>query len=486
MSSQLKYHANPIMLLIISVAIAWYVGYHFHPGAMSPDSFSILSQARSGVFLDNHPPLLALIWRQIEAIVLGPIGMLIFNLSLFYGGLYLIFLQEIRAYPIAVFITVTIIGLYPPIIGILGAIWADITMAALFLFSIGLHVTVSRCAPINKPQKIILSIITNFFNPLLAFFFIFISIALRHNAAAAAYPLVVFFLMCGFDRTSEYLTIKRLKTMAIMAIALIALFFLAAKQISNWMVDTPSHFWRVAALYDIAGTSYHQQTDLFCPRTVKSSSLVAINILYTPRSVIPLLIGRQVHVLPVGSVEPEAPPIEFIDDTSRTNHAVFQCWISVITNYPLSYLKHRWEVYKSLTTRSPWGLWGAVYDWTIPNDLGIPEMAPRGSLYFDTVKTLAARSPIFIPIFYVCIGIVFFMPVLWLALSRKNSMLMLSAALYASATTHSVGLFFFAASADFRYSHWTITATMIATSLLLLEGCKSLGQKRRHSVASLN
>jgi hypothetical protein len=61
--------ATLLILLIITMAMQVYL--HFAPGAMSPDSFTILAQARSGIFEDGHPPLMAAIWRLLELIEPG-------------------------------------------------------------------------------------------------------------------------------------------------------------------------------------------------------------------------------------------------------------------------------------------------------------------------------------------------------------------------------------------------------------------------------
>lgn len=477
MNCLLKPYAKSFVLMTVCCAIAWYVGSHFSPGAMSPDSVSILTQARSGIYLDNHPPLLAFLWRQVEIFVSGPIGLLILNLSFFYGGLYLIFRPYARTCFLSALLLLLIVGLYPPIIGILGAIWADITMAGVFLLALGICATLTGGSLVKQLGPVPPSLI-HISSLLLSSCLIFFGIAVRHNAAAAAYPLIVFLLLCSFRKRPGPLVKKLIMTAMVGALSVIILFF-AAKQISSGMVRSPSHFWRVAALYDLAGISYHEQTDAFCPGTVKRPAQTTINVLYTPRSVIPLLTGRQVHQLPIGSPELEAPPIEFIDDGAETNQRISRCWFKAITSHPTSYLKHRWAVYQSLITRSPWGLWGAVYDWSIPNELGVPELLPRNSPYFDIIKGLAARNMIFIPILYVCLGLLLFVPALLLGLRTGSSMLMLAAALYASATAHTAGLFFFAASADFRYSHWTITATIIATSILALNGIEFLVRKYR-------
>jgi hypothetical protein len=135
----------------------------------------------------------------------------------------------------------------------------------------------------------------------------------------------------------------------------------------------------------------------------------------------------------------------------------------------VAYLIHRFEVFRSLVTRSEWGLWGPFYDKIMPNDLGIAERPVEDSLYFRGVKALSSRSVVFVPLLYIVIALVAVVPTLVIGLRRRDDSLVMASALYASGLAHMVGLFFFAASADFRYSHWMITATVVASSLVLLD-----------------
>ena len=61
------------------------------------------------------------------------------------------------------------------------------------------------------------------------------------------------------------------------------------------------------------------------------------------------------------------------------------------------------------------------------------------------------------------------LPALVFGLRFQNQTLLVASALYGSGLAHMAGLFFLAASADFRYSHWMITTTVLATSLVVLE-----------------
>jgi hypothetical protein len=54
--------------IIVTVAI-------FYPGYLSPDSLVQLSQGRSGVFNDWHPPVMSWLWGIFDRMIPGPLAM---------------------------------------------------------------------------------------------------------------------------------------------------------------------------------------------------------------------------------------------------------------------------------------------------------------------------------------------------------------------------------------------------------------------------
>ena len=66
------------------------------PGVMTWDSFGQLGEARSGVYSDGHPPVMALVWSVLDRIVPGPFGMLVLQSWSFLLGSYFILLRAMR------------------------------------------------------------------------------------------------------------------------------------------------------------------------------------------------------------------------------------------------------------------------------------------------------------------------------------------------------------------------------------------------------
>ncbi len=437
-------------LFLLVAAMGWHVYQHFAPGAMSPDSLSILSQARSGVFEDGHPPLVTAVWGVLDRIVAGPIGMLLLNLAMFYGGLFLIFRATLQRYRLLGILACVCIGLFPPLLGILGVIWIDITMAGLYLLALGCWLSL-----LDSHRRAAVLVL-----PIMA-----LAIATRHNAAAAAFPLLTLFMLRSPAAGDGWTGFVR--AVAWGAIATVLL-FVGTKWLSAQFVDQPRHLWRAAALYDIAGASHYEDRNLFHPGVLVDSSLDEIHRLYSPRSYFPLMTGDQIHV-PPGTPPGKGKPLEL--DTSNPNlgEALGRNWREVVLQHPQSYLRHRTEFFMSMVKREPWGLWAPYFDMIYPNQLGITERrVSRSTEIFWHIRWLSISSWLFEPLPYLVISALLFLPVFGLGLVLRDRLLQASGALYASGVLHMGGLFFFAVTPDFRYSHWLLTATAVATGLLAL------------------
>ncbi|KQT14369.1 hypothetical protein [Ramlibacter sp. Leaf400] len=445
--------ALPALLFVLVAAIAAHVYVNFAPGAMSPDSLSILGQARAGVFEDGHPPLMTAVWQLLDRIVPGPVGMLVLHLAMFYGGLFLIFRTALKQHgPLAIAVCVGV-GLYPPLLGILGVIWIDITMAGLFLLAVGCWLSSGDSRP--RPPLLLLALVLTA-----------LGISARHNAAAAAFPLLALFLLRDARPASAWPKAAA-RAIALGAIATVLL-FVAGKWVSAQFVDQPRHLWRAAALYDIAGASHYENRDLFHPGVLTRPSLDEVHRLYSPRSYFPLMTGEQIHGKP-GTVPEPGAPLELDTRNPRLSEVLGRNWIEVVLEHPGAYLRHRTEFFRSMVRREPWGLWAPHFDAIYPNQLGVPQRSRANySEVFFHVRWLAVTSSIFEPLPYLVLSALLFLPVLAFGLALRDRLLQAAAALYASGVCHMGGLFFFAVTPDFRYSHWPITAAAVATGLLVV------------------
>ena len=67
-----------IRVVAAILAVAWAgLAVYAYPGYLSFDSGWQLREARTGVFSDWHPPVMAAIWSLVDRVVAGPIGMFV-------------------------------------------------------------------------------------------------------------------------------------------------------------------------------------------------------------------------------------------------------------------------------------------------------------------------------------------------------------------------------------------------------------------------
>jgi hypothetical protein len=134
---------------------------------------------------------------------------------------------------------------------------------------------------------------------------------------------------------------------------------------------------------------------------------------------------------------------------------------ALIRDDPGAYLHHRWDVYRELLGLSRQPLWSPVFNFFVEyppqvelvHHTGDPSLVQR--LAYRVLFALA-ETPLYWAWLYAALAIV-----LLVAAARDRT----SVALLLSGLLYELGYFPTAATPDFRYSHWMITATVIAAAL---------------------
>ncbi|MCX2532817.1 hypothetical protein OQ486_04885 [Plesiomonas shigelloides] len=447
----------------------YFVVHHFYPGAMSPDSFNILSQVRTNNISDAFPIFNIFLWRLLEQYtVQGPAGILIFNVLLYYAGVFMVFYSLAKKHLILSSIACALFVFFPPIIGVLGAVWSDITLSSLLIFLFGLSVFSgfrARSDTLCKLAKVFVAI----FGLVIAF----AAISTRHNAAAAVIPIVFllfYSLLSNKTYTSLFELFRRLFLLFLMATVVTMGLFVASKYINNKYTVEKKHFWRVTLLFDIAGISCKTKTDYLSAILESGQGLDNICGLYTPKSYIPLVVGEQIHELDP-TIRFKGVPLRIRFGGDEINEILFNHWIRVIIDNPMAYFSHRADFFLALTTKRFGALWAPVFDAIYSNDFGILVRDKVDSILFDEIRSLSINSMIFVPIVYFILASAVFL-ISFVAILKKNShcnvrlvIFALSASL--SGLFHLLGVSVFAVSSDFRYSHWLIVSALISVVLLL-------------------
>ncbi len=112
--------------VILAIGFGVFLVYAY-PGYMSSDSVAQLVEARTGHFSDWVSPTMTAVWRQIELVLAGPLGMLVLQGALVLGGLYVLLGRAMSARAAA--LAACAVLLFPPVLATLAVIWPHGQMA---------------------------------------------------------------------------------------------------------------------------------------------------------------------------------------------------------------------------------------------------------------------------------------------------------------------------------------------------------------------
>lgn len=401
------------------------------PGYMSTDSEVQLAEARSGVFSNAHPPFMAAEWRVLDAIVSGPVLMLLLQGALFLWGLHAI-LRKVASPRTAAWIAIGIL-MFPPVLTVFAVVWKDSQMAAYMIAGTG-----ALLSPRLRIRIVGLVLLV-------------LAASLRHNAGAGVVPLV-FFL---FEWRGGIGWWKRI-AIATVAIAItVAAMFGLSKLLTSHAVRISPAFQDVVGV--IAWMDDTSDADLLARlRGVPLKRTTGIQAQC-----------RRLNSLPGAyRITQGDDAIMELPDTDEEWAALQRAWIDLVTDEPGAYLAMHWDGFAKLIglTQLPRAM---VYNLFIENGpgaiAGIKHNA-HPSLGQHYAGQLLYRLSDHTPLYRAWIYIV--LALLMLVLFVRDR---LTAALITSGLLYELSYFPFSADPDSRYSHWMITSVVIATVIVFLQ-----------------
>lgn len=429
----------------VIVATGWLVGLVYaYPGLVTMDSMDQLSEARAGFYTDGHPPAMAAMWKLVDAVISGPLGMLVLQTAAFVTGTYLLLRRALS--PRRAAIAAVLLYWFPPILAPMAVIWKDCIMAGFFLLGAALVLEPKRGWKIAGLGAFL------------------IATAVRYNAPAATLPLIAFlFAWPGLAGWRRY---------AVAAGAWLAITALSFG-INSFLTDRKMYIWQSSlAVLDIAGTLANVDGDI--PDSELRDTFAGTNILvdheihqairrqyalcrehgmdFEP------LVARDGHLwnLPIFGTTP-APP--------EQRDAIARAFWDVVTAHPGAYLAHRWTATREALGMSSHTLGlmvmtsKAQYE-PYMNRLGLEKRAWQPQTWLQgRAVWFAKKTPIFTPFIYVLVGII----LLPLAIRARHLDVV---ALLLSGLALEATLFPLAPTPDYRYSHWLVACTMIAVVML--------------------
>lgn len=422
----------------------------FYPGGMSIDSFEHLLQARNGVLGDWHPPFIAWLWRGADAVLRGPLLMVVAQFG--------VFLLALRAFAKAAlpgsgkwFTLATLC--VPPITGILGVVWKDIwTSSLLLLAGAWLLDFEVRGAPVRVRQLICGGV------ALLG------ALLFRHNAVFAVLPLVA---IVAWQRRADGRGWRALATAAGVTAAVVAGLAAAAAGINRSLTDYHQFPQQSLFIFDLAGVAVRSgRTDLLdatagrLPTVLRGRDSIPLEVLrahYTPSTWTPLVFIAD-------------SPLAMTDSATEVD-ALATAWVRALREQPTAYLRHRAAVFRQVIGAHREPLFAPVY-------FAIPESSPDYAMVSRNFRIDTDVSPLQLRLrtaFTTLATWTLYRPWLWLGLNLLVVAAAVSArrpavaAIALSGLCYELALFFIAPSADYRYSHWLILATWAALGVLVAE-----------------
>jgi hypothetical protein len=417
-------------LALVGFFVVWWV---YRPGFMSRDSVVQLSQARSGAFGDDHPPIVSLIWRPLDRLWPGPIGMLILFDALFWLGLAVFF--RLLRWPLwARSCGLLIVGFQPAVFMLLGTIWKDTLMQAALLAGFG---ALLLSGPGARRWWWAAAL------PLL-----FVGIAARHNAVAAAWPLLAVPIF-RYQRLARWRKAWQLSVSLAVGLVL-ALGLRQGAVLLSKSVTEPSEYWQSTPIFDLVGMSLQLDELLITPESgvlTPGVTLARLRQVYDPTDHLRLYKCRRKNC---------TPALGRTSDPAQLR-ALSESWKRAIVAHPGAYLSHRWLVFRELLRLGKRRI--ELSTGISRNPLGVP--LTRSEAGIATVERLAAlpKFPFYATWFYTLLECALLGVGVFDFFKRGRPWclcLAFSGLLY-------LGTFFLATGApDFRYSVWTILTTLLA------------------------
>ncbi|HET7543346.1 MAG TPA: hypothetical protein VFK05_25910 [Polyangiaceae bacterium] len=415
--------------------LVWWV---YQPGFMSWDSVVQLRQAREGVFSDDHPPILALIWRALDRRWPGPIGMLLLLDGLFWLGMAVFF--RLLRWPLwARASGLLLVGLEPAVFMLLGTIWKDTLMQGALLAGFGALLLVGP-----GQRRLWWALALSLF---------FIGIAARHNAVAAAWPLLAVPIF-GAERLARFRKPWQLAASLGAGLVLTLALHQCAALLSRKVAE-PSQYWQSTPIFDLVGMSLQLDEQLIPPEAGVLGPGVTLGRLrqvYDPTDHLRLYKCRKKNCTPALGRTSDPAQLAVLKAT----------WKHAILTHPGAYLAHRWLAFRQLLRLGSRKI--ELSTGISHNPLGVPrERTAAGTAVVGLLGALP-KFPFYATWFYSLLECALLVAGGFQFFKRGNPLclcLSLSGLLY-------LFTFFLATGApDFRYSVWTILTTLLAACSLV-------------------
>jgi hypothetical protein len=438
-----------------TILIAAWLGvvlYAF-PGYMSADSVLQLVQARTGHFGLGHPALMGVLWAICDAIVTGPFGMLVLQVTCFVAGTYLL-LRHAMSERTAAWVTLAICW-FPPVLAVLAVIWKDTQMTAYLV--LGVALLTSQRRGVRLGGLALLSLAT----------------AMRYNALAITLSPVV--LLFVWNPAHRWYVRYPLAIVAWLAITI------TPAVINDALVSDRVYLWHDSvALFDLTGTLRYapdlpdaELRDTLAGTPLHITGGIQAAARATPPRPYDASYGTGTYVPALW-----AATFSVFDrpTTMDQRAAIAAAWKRFVPGHLAAYLAYRWHVFREVIHFGDSPMPSAVYaSFTDSLDragsaarIGHNAVSSKLQRWLHTAMSWIASSWLFRPWVYLVLSLIL------LPLCRDRIVL----ALVLSGIANEAALFVLAPTVDYRYSIWLVVATLLALACVISRA-RAARDKRR-------
>ncbi len=405
------------------------------PGHMTRDSHDQLEQARSLVLTDHHPVVMSVLWHYLDQLIPGPLGLLILMSVLFWTGLAALVLTFRRPLVCRV-VAMLAVGFFPPVFAIAGVIWKDTLMQAALLTGAGCLLVFLRS---RRCWLLVLGIAACAF-----------ASVTRHNGLAATWPLLMlpWLVAPGFPRLRW--PARLLAAAGAALVSTVATTALVLQLLGTF--TEREAFWQLIATFDIAGISVNTDRQLFDRRSPvlrRGASLDDLRRCFRSSNHLTLYQGCRD---PSGARQ--EPLLSRVYEPAELE-SLASNWRRAVLAEPLGYLRHRRDVYCLVIGLTPQEASLNYGPTSFATDYPLSSTARSIQ---DSMLSLAS-TPLFRVWIYVALALAAAVAAVPFY-RRTGSALPLVFAL--SSLSYSASLFFAAGARDYRYSVWTVLASVLA------------------------
>ncbi|OSZ78693.1 hypothetical protein CAP35_10715 [Chitinophagaceae bacterium IBVUCB1] len=408
------------------------------PGFMSPDSFEQYRQSLTHQYNDWHPPAMALLWSLFNMLYEGPQLMLCFQLSILWLACF--FLCSAISNRIWQSILFLLFGISPLLQNFAGYIIKDVQMAFSWLLAIAILFYFFA-----KAKRLTFTAAT------ITLCLLVYGALLRPNALTGYIPLVILWSWFVFDTRSF-----RVKSAVVFSVIFCT--YAIQKSLPVLLHAEKQYAENKLFLHDLSGIYKSTRTNVFPPVLFKGNVLdtAYLRAKYHPATFDDVWWNTDGKIL-------------LPDTNAATTAAIRDAWSSAIRQYPLVYMRNRYDgflYYLRIKERSDFYCNYYTYMYPDPNEYRLTPRYENPFYKFYHAMFVAQKG-----MFYMKAWFWFVLNFLMLAilpvikhkrLRHFYALLILSGVLYKLPD-----FFIYQSDVDYRYFYWNTIVCCLCLLLLV-------------------